>query len=87
VAKKPIRSTGRGSDQFLIRFPEGMRDRIAKLAAANGRSMNAELIVRLEQSLSVSGELKELGEAFAELMLKVDGHEAELGQVKSKLGL
>ena len=87
MAKKPIRPAGRGSDQFVIRFPEGMRDRIAKLAAANGRSMNAELIVRLEKSMSVSDDLKELEDAFAELMLKVDGHEAELDQVKSKLGL
>jgi hypothetical protein len=34
-----------------MRFPEGMRDRIAKLAAENNRSMNAELIDRLEKSM------------------------------------
>jgi hypothetical protein len=87
VAKKPKRPVGRGSDQFVIRFPDGMRDRLAKLAAANGRSMNAELIIRLENSISVSGELKELEDALNELMLKVGDQEAELGQVKSKLGL
>ena len=49
MAKKAMRPAGRGSDQFVIRFPEGMRDKIAKLAAANGRSINAELIDRLEK--------------------------------------
>ena len=52
MAKKPRQPAGRGSDQFVIRFPEGMRDRIAKLAAANGRSMNAELIDRIEKSMA-----------------------------------
>lgn len=40
--------TGRGSDQFMVRLPEGMRDRIAEAARANGRSMNAEIVARLE---------------------------------------
>lgn len=38
--KKP----GRGSDQFPLRFPDGMRDRIKALADKNSRSMNAEII-------------------------------------------
>jgi hypothetical protein len=71
VAKKPIRPAGRGSDQFVIRFPEGMRDRIAKLAAANGRSMNAELIDRLEKSMVDSDNLKNLEIEVAELWTKI----------------
>jgi hypothetical protein len=43
-------STGRSSDQFPLRLPDGMRDRIAKEAKANGRSMNAEIVGRLEWS-------------------------------------
>lgn len=43
-------ATGRGSDQFGMRFPDGMRDEIAKAAKNNGRSMNAEIIARLESS-------------------------------------
>lgn len=45
------RVPSRGSDQFVVRFPEGLRDRIRKAADANGRSMNAEIIARLEKSL------------------------------------
>lgn len=42
--------TGRGSDQFVVRFPDGMRDEIRRAAEASGRSMNAEIIARLEDS-------------------------------------
>lgn len=44
-------STGRGSDQFNLRFPEGMRDRIAQEADKAGRSMNAEIVARLSFTL------------------------------------
>lgn len=40
---------GRGADQFVVRLPEGMRDRIAAAAERNGRSMNAEVVQALEQ--------------------------------------
>jgi hypothetical protein len=48
-----------------------MRDRIARLAAANGRSMNAELIDRLEKSMVDSDNLKNLENEVAELWVKV----------------
>ena len=38
-------------DRFVIRLPDGMRERIAELAKSSGRSMNAEIVVRLERSL------------------------------------
>lgn len=46
------RIPSRGSDQFIVRFPDGMRDRIKAAADAAGRSMNAEIIQRLEDSFS-----------------------------------
>ncbi len=45
--------TGRESDKFMLRFPDGMRDRIRTEAEANGRSMNAEIIHRLEITLEM----------------------------------
>lgn len=39
-------------DQYMVRFPDGLRDRIKNAAAENNRSMNAEIIARLEQSYS-----------------------------------
>lgn len=43
--------TGRGSDQFPLRLPEGMRERLKEEAGNSGRSMNGEIIHRLEKSL------------------------------------
>lgn len=40
----------RTADQFVVRFPDGMRDRIAEEAKKNNRSMNAEIVARLERS-------------------------------------
>jgi hypothetical protein len=37
-------------DQFMVRFPDGMRDDIRQSAEISGRSMNAEIIQRLKQS-------------------------------------
>lgn len=40
---------GRDSDKFMLRLPDGMRDRIKVVAEANGRSMNAEIVAALEE--------------------------------------
>ena len=42
---------GRGSDKFMLRLPDGMRDELKALAEANKRSMNAEIVARLEASM------------------------------------
>lgn len=42
--------TPQDADKYIVRFPDGMRDRIAEAAKVNGRSMNSELIARLERS-------------------------------------
>ncbi|MBN8976159.1 MAG: Arc family DNA-binding protein [Rhizobiales bacterium] len=61
MAKKAAKTTktGRGSDQFVLRLPPGMRDAIAHEAENSGRSMNAEIVDRLafsfEQILSNEG--------------------------------
>ncbi len=46
-------TTGRDSDQFNLRFPDGMRDRIKEAAKQSGRSMNAEIIYRLQTTLEM----------------------------------
>ena len=38
-------------DKFIVRLPDGMRDRIRAAAEANNRSMNAEIVARLEATL------------------------------------
>jgi plasmid stability protein len=40
--------TTRESDKFMLRLPDGMRQRIKVSAEAHGRSMNAEVVKALE---------------------------------------
>ena len=42
---------GRGYDQYTLRLPDGLRDRIKAAAAANGRSMNTEIIASLQAAM------------------------------------
>jgi plasmid stability protein len=37
-------------DQFVVRLPDGLRDRIKAAAEASGRSMNAEIVKALEDA-------------------------------------
>lgn len=39
-------------EKFVVRLPGGMRGRIAVVARQSRRSMNSEIIARLEQSLA-----------------------------------
>jgi hypothetical protein len=45
---------GRGSDQFMLRLPDGMRDFIAGMAERNRRSMNAEIVNALVHQIARS---------------------------------
>ncbi|MBS3849711.1 Arc family DNA-binding protein [Devosia sp. BSSL-BM10] len=38
------------ADKYLLRLPEGMRDQLKSAAAQNNRSMNAEIVARLQDS-------------------------------------
>lgn len=45
------------ADKFMLRMPEGMRDRVREAADASGRSMNAEIVQRLEESFATKAPL------------------------------
>ncbi|AVK04294.1 DNA-binding protein [Pseudomonas aeruginosa] len=44
-------SNSRTAEKFVVRLPDGMRDKIAETARDNHRSMNSEIIARLDQTL------------------------------------
>lgn len=50
-------SNSRTADKFVIRLPDGLRERIADLAEGNRRSMNSEIVLRLERSTALEVEL------------------------------
>lgn len=53
-------------DQYIIRFPDGMRDEIKRLAAEDGRSMNAQIIEMLNFAIENSGlDIDEIMQMFA----------------------
>ncbi len=38
-------------DQYMLRFPDGMRDALKVAASDNGRSLNAEIVARLQRTI------------------------------------
>jgi len=41
------------ADKFVVRLPDGMRNRIAEVAQRYHRSMNSEIVSRLDTSLQI----------------------------------
>ena len=54
-----VPKVGRGSDSFMVRMPDGMRDLIKEFAAKNRRSMNAELLCVLEKGMETTYGLRQ----------------------------
>jgi hypothetical protein len=44
--------SSRTADKFVVRLPDGMRERVASVARKNHRSMNNEIIARLNESMN-----------------------------------
>lgn len=59
-----MKKAGRGSDQFVIRLPAGMRDQIKRAAEDSGRSMNSEILDVLRDSFPEEPSLEELVDAL-----------------------
>jgi hypothetical protein len=65
MAKNKIAS--KGGDQFMLRFTPGLRTRIAKRAADNGRSINTEIIDAIEQYLLQSDRISQMWDFYETL--------------------
>lgn len=62
-------------DKFTVRFPDGMRDQIAKRADENGRSMNSEIVQILHDKLT-GPESLQVDIEFHELFRQITDNEA-----------
>jgi hypothetical protein len=69
---KPALYSSRTADKFVVRLPDGMRERIADVARNHHRSMNSEIIARLEQSMLQEGTLGD------DLNMRLDSPELSL---------
>lgn len=76
------------ADKFMLRMPDGMRDRISEAAKKNNRSMNSEMIARLEQTLSFESGVFFGNEPFAAVvdgMLKrIEAMQARIDRLETK---
>ncbi|SEH99792.1 Arc family DNA-binding protein [Pseudomonas asplenii] len=72
------KTTSRNADKFVIRLPDGLRDRISEVAVSNGRSMNSEIVRRLENSISDDLDSTELRKLTKILITRIEALEAQL---------
>lgn len=58
-----MKEHAKDQDKFVLRLPEGMREEIREAAEENGRSMNAEIVFRLQTTFDPDHESSELRKA------------------------
>ncbi|WEL95671.1 MULTISPECIES: Arc family DNA-binding protein [Delftia] len=61
MERKPPQDTeSRHADKYIVRFPDGMRDELKAIAKASGRTLNAEIVGRLQRSLETDQEVEQV---------------------------
>lgn len=70
----------REQDKFVIRLPDGLRPEIAAVAYRNQRSMNGEIINRLERSLALELALDEKRKIINQLLNRIAELEAKANE-------
>jgi len=81
MTKKPVIQP---QDKYVIRLPDGMRDRIKAAADRNSRSMNAEIVATLENAYPAFS--KEFLEELS-FMDQIDEIAAKLERVRAEAEL
>ncbi len=76
--------SSRTADKFVVRLPDGMRDRISEVAQSNHRSMNSEIIQRLEQSL-INDEPMTTGQEKESLQDQLDKLLRQSAQISTRI--
>jgi predicted DNA-binding protein len=57
----------KGGDQYMLRLPDGLRERLKRRAAVSGRSLNTEIVDAIERHLERGDRLDELERRIAKL--------------------
>ncbi|WAJ31176.1 Arc family DNA-binding protein [Antarcticirhabdus aurantiaca] len=70
----------REDPQMKLRLPEALKTAIAKAAEANGRSLNAEIVQRLEQSIGFEEEYGPLEEVMREVWNDIEKLKARVAE-------
>jgi hypothetical protein len=61
-------SPSRSLDKIIIRLPDGLKERIRRVAEKNDRSVNAELLVLLERAYPPEAIIDECVQEIADLV-------------------
>lgn len=70
-------SDSREHDKFVVRLPEGLRPEIAAVARLNHRSMNGEIINRLQRTLVLEQIQNKQSELITQLLKRIDTLESK----------
>lgn len=98
MAKKPVKKiAAKDADQYMLRLPPGLRDRIAYRAAQNGRSMNTEICDAIEKYLEGADRMtrvwefiekhRENVEALGDIVTAVEWLESRLVKIDGERGV
>ncbi|MEG0868427.1 MAG: Arc family DNA-binding protein [Hafnia sp.] len=93
----PHKTDSREADKFVVRLPDGLREKVADLAAWNNRSMNSEIVYTLKNRLTIESyarqhtvekmalvhQIDSLNEMIG-LLVSDDLENLELGKTKAK---
>lgn len=72
------------NDKFMLRLPDGMRDRIKAAAEANNRSMNAEIVAVLEREYPVPEPRDEIHEQYKRIVERLTHSISQAKDVQEK---
>ena len=70
-------SDPREQDKFVVRLPDGLRPEIAAIARLNHRSMNGEIISRLQRSLILEQIHERQNDLITQLLKRIDALESK----------
>ena len=71
----------RTKDKFVVRLDDGMRERIAAVARSEHRSMNSEIVIRLERSLLINELVEQQTKLNRILLVQVEALQTKLDSV------
>lgn len=71
-------TSSRDADKFVLRLPDGFRDQIAAVAKESERSMNAEIVSRLKQSINQDQQIETQEKLINLLLEKIEHLEGRL---------
>lgn len=83
MSEKPIREY----DRFIVRLPDGLRERLQQRAKLNDRSMNAEVVSMLENGLSnrPESEIEALTREYEKLQSELQQAQAHAAAVQERM--